>query len=372
MWRARSLAQYWRIFEVTPEQFLKQVQKSPAPAYLFIGPEGYHREACRKALIASCLPPEDRTDGFVHHDLDSLSLPEVLDDARSMSLFATHRLIWVSGAESVLPRGRAAAAVESDDDDAPVIKGGSALLADYMANPVPGTTVVFDSNRYDFDGDDKTKTERVQKFFSAISNQVEFRPFTLEAARALAQDLIRQAGIKMGTAEAGILVEALGADASRIAAEIEKLSLYAGTERKITPADLARLVPNAQEATIFELVAALGAGNRARSLDLLDSLVREGEYLPLALSFLATQFRLALVAREAGLRTAADIQGHFTRQGVRIWRDRAEQVRQTLQAFSKEKLESALKRIFLADRALRDTRPDDRIVMEELILTLTA
>src|SRR5262249_13614714 len=102
-----------------------------------------------------------------------------------------------------------------------------------------------------------------------------------------------------------------------------------------------------------------------------DTLVRDGEYLPLALSFLATQFRMALVAREAGLRTAGDIQAHFTRVGIRIWRDRAEQIRQTLQAFSKGKLETAVKRMFAADRALRDSRPDDRIVMEELILALT-
>jgi DNA polymerase-3 subunit delta len=246
------------------------------------------------------------------------------------------------------------------------------MLAAYIADPVPGTVLVFDSSRYEFDGEDKARIERVQQYYAAIPNQVEFRPFTPEAARGLAQDLARQANLKIGSAEIGLLVEALGADASRIAAEIEKLALFAGTERKVTPLDISKLVPNAQETTIFELVAALGAGNRARSLDLLDTLVREGEYLPLALSFLAGQFRMALVAREAGLKSAADIQNHFTRLGVRIWRDRAEQVRQTLSAFSKDKLDLALRKLFKADRDLRDARPDDRIVMEELILALTS
>lgn len=356
---------------MTPEQFLRQLAKGPAPVYLFIGPDAYYRDACRKALLAAALSPEDREDGYIHHDLDELSLAEVIDDARSMSLFATRRVIWVSGAEGVLPRGRAAAAASGDDEESPGAKGGAAMLAAYLADPVPGTVLVFDSSRYEFDGDDRARIERVQKFYSAVAHQVEFRPFTPEAARGLAIDLARRAGLQIATAEIGTLVEALGADAARIAAEIEKLVLYAGTTKKITPEDLSRLVPNAQETTIFELVAALGAGNRARSLDLLDTLVREGEYLPLALNFLATQFRLALVAREAGLRTAADIQSHFTRMGVRIWRDRAEQVRQTLTAFSREKLELGLRRLFAADRALRDTRPDDRIVMEELILALT-
>lgn len=354
---------------MTPDQFLKQIKKEPAPVYLFLGSEAFHREICRKALIAAALPAEDREEGYIHHDLDQLSLAEAIDDARSLSLFATRRLIWVSGAELALPRGRAAAVDSDDEEGAP--KGAGGQLADYIRDPAPGTVLVLECNRYDFEGEDKARIERVQKFYAAIPNQVEFRPFSLEAARGLAQDLAQRAGLKIGISEIGQLVEALGADASRIATEMEKLALYAGTERKVTTADITRLVPNAQETTVFELVAALGAGNRMRSLDLLDTLVRDGEYLPLALSFLAAQFRLALVAREAGLRTAADIQGHFTRLGVRIWRDRAEQVRQTLQAFSKEKLEMALKRLFTADRALRDTRPDDRIVLEELILALT-
>ena len=140
----------------------------------------------------------------------------------------------------------------------------------------------------------------------------------------------------------------------------------------MTEEDIAALVPNAQATTIFALVNALGRGDRKRSLNTLDTLLREGKYLPLALSFLATQFRLALVAHEEGLRNAQQILGWFTAQGVRMWRDRAEQVAATVEAFSRPALERAIARLFEADRALRDARPDDRVVMEELVLSLTA
>jgi len=119
-------------------------------------------------------------------------------------------------------------------------------------------------------------------------------------------------------------------------------------------------------------VNAIGRGDRRRSLDILDTLLREGEYMPLALSFLGTQFRLALVAHDADLRNAGQIQTWFTKQGVRMWRDRAEQVAATVEAFPKPKLERAIGRLFEADRALRDARPDDRVVIEELVLSLTA
>ena len=112
---------------------------------------------------------------------------------------------------------------------------------------------------------------------------------------------------------------------------------------------------------------AIGRGDRARALEVLDTLAREGEYMPLALTFLATQFRMALVAREAGLRSASQIQAHFTKLGARMWPERARQIEQTVGAFSKQKLERAVTKLFEADRALRDARPDDRVVMEEMI-----
>ncbi len=348
---------------MSPEQFLQRVQKAPpAPVYLFLGPEVYQLSACRRALVNKVLAPEDRENGLSRHDLEETTLASVLDDARSLSLFAPNRVVWVSGAETALPRGRAA----SDDENS-----AAAELAAYLQRPTPGTVLVFEASRYDFEGEDRAKIERVQKFYSAIPEVVELRPYTLESARRLAQDLAKEAGLQIGLAEIGLLVESLAADAGRIANEIEKLRLYTAGTRKVTADDILRLVPNAQASTIFALVAALGRGDRKRALDSLDTLFREGEYLPLALTFLATQFRLAMAARDSGLKTSQQIQTKFSQQGIRIWRDRAEQVYQTVGAFPGEKLGRAIEKIFWADKALRDTRPDDRVVMEELVLSLT-
>lgn len=348
---------------MTPEQFLQRIQKAaPAPVYLFLGPEAYQLGDCRRALVEKILPPEDRESGLTRYHLDETTLVKVLDDARSLSLFASNRVIWVSGAEAALPRGRAA----TDEENS-----AAAELASYSKHPTPGTVLVLESSRYDFEGEDRAKLERVQKFYAAIPEVVELRPYTIESARRLAQDLAKEAGLQIGLSEIGLLVESLAADAGRIASEIEKLSLYTAGSRKVTADDILHLVPNAQASTIFALVGALGRGDRKRALDSLDSLLREGEYLPLALTFLATQFRLAMAARDSGLKTAQQIQTQFSRQGIRIWRDRAEQVYQTVGAFPGEKLGRAIEKIFWADKALRDARPDDRVVMEQLVLSLT-
>jgi DNA polymerase III subunit delta len=184
--------------------------------------------------------------------------------------------------------------------------------------------------------------------------------------------MLRRAQVTMLPSALEMLIESLGADVSRLFTEIEKLSLYGQTGRPINEDDIASLIPDARETTIFALVNALGRKDRTKALGILDTLCRDGEYLPLALSFLSGQFRTALIAKEANLRTSQQIQGHFSKLGIPMWGSRAEQVAQTMGKFTKEQLERGLKLIFEADRALRSPRPDDRIVMESFVAALTA
>jgi DNA polymerase-3 subunit delta len=286
-----------------------------------------------------------------------------------MSLFAAERVIWLASAEAAVPRTRAASTSSEEDGTS---RDDTGALASYLSQPAPGTVLVADCARYGFEGEDKAKLERVQKYFAAIPAVVEFRPCTPEAARALAQRLAKECGLQLGLAELALLLDTTSGDAMRLANEIEKLSLFVGTERKVTASDVESLVAAAHSSTIFALVAALGAGDRSRALEILDTLSRDGEYMPLALTFLATQFRMALAARAAGLRGAGQIQSHFTQLGARIWPDRARQIEKTVEAFPKARLEKAITKVFEADRDLRDARPDDRIVMEEMILALTS
>jgi DNA polymerase-3 subunit delta len=348
---------------VTPAQFLGRVKKNAAPAAaLLLGPEAYERRRIKEALTGAFAP-----DAITQHDLAEMSVAEVVDDARSLSLFASERLIWVVNAEAAMPKGRAAAMEDEDGEGCGA--GDAGALNEYLKNPTPGVVLVFEANRFDFEGEEKRRQDRVRKFYGAIHEVVELRRFSSADARHEAESLARVAGFRIDPAALDLLVEALGADIARIAVEIEKLSLFA-PGRAVGVEDIAALVPDARASNVFALVSAMGRRDRARSLEILDTLTREGEYLPLALAFLSTQFRMALVAREAGLKSSGQIQGHFTKMGVQMWGSRAEQVHQTVTKFTQPQIERALQLIFEADRGLRDARPDDRIVMERFILQL--
>jgi DNA polymerase-3 subunit delta len=135
--------------------------------------------------------------------------------------------------------------------------------------------------------------------------------------------------------------------------------------------DVRALVPNASQSTIFALVNALGKRDRPGAMRSLDILVRDGEYLPMALTFLSTLFRLALAAKESRISSTQQAQAFFQRLGVRIWRDRAEQVVATAAVFSEAHLRAALLAIYETDKKFREGYRDDRLVMETLILAVT-
>jgi DNA polymerase-3 subunit delta len=352
---------------MTPAQFLARIQRREiAPAYLFLGAEAHQGRRCREALLEAMLSPGERENGLTQYDLSESSLAQVIDDARSLSLFAAQRVILVSNAEAALPHQKSE---EEEDGGAPT--GGASELAAYLKNPSPGVVLLFEAVRFEFEGEEKKRLERVRKFYSAIAETVELQRYSMDDARAEARALARGAGIAIDPGVLDLLVEALGGDVARIAIEIEKLALFTAGGRSVSADDIAALAPDARSSTIFALVHALGRRDRARGLELLDTLCKEGEYLPLALAFLSTQFRLALASKESGMRSPQQILGHFSRAGVPMWSSRAEQVYQTVSRFSEEQLVRGLKLIFQADRDLRSARPDDRIVMERFVLELT-
>src|SRR5215472_13318659 len=241
---------------MTAAQFQARLKKGAPPVVLLLGPEAYQRRRIKDAMVA-VLPAE----AVVQHDLAELALAEVIDDARALSLFASERLIWVTNAELALPKGKAAAEDEEGEGGG-TGSGDATVLAGYLRDPTPGVTLVFEAIRFDFEGDDKRKQDRVRKFYSAIAGVVELHRYSAGDARSEAEALIGKAGFRIDPAALDLLVEALGADMARVAIEIEKLALFAG-ERAISPDDIASLVPDARAATIFALVSALGRRDRA-------------------------------------------------------------------------------------------------------------
>ncbi len=349
---------------MTPKQFLQNAPKSPlASGYLFLGNELFYRDRCRRALLQAALGEGAQSghEGLTEFDLAEQPLHKLIDDARTFSLFADKRLIIGSNAEAALPRNLATVSPDAE------------ALGRYFEKPTPGVVVLFESTRYDWsDRDDKARLERMTKFFSAVPETVKFERFSAAEALAAAQALAKRLNLAIEPDALSELVEMLGNDVARLSNDLEKIALYAEGGRAVTRADIELLVPEARQRGMFEFSDALVRKDRQRALEILDTLALSGEHWPMQLSLLAGLFRQALAAKEQSVRSVQDAMRVFNQQNIRIWPARAKQIVDIARQYSRKELERAVSAMFEADRDLRRERPDDRVIMEQLVVNLTA
>ena len=347
-----------------PGDLIMKLRKGGAPSsgYLFLGAEPFYRSRCRLALSSSILGAEPDEGAKVEIDLKERSLDDLLDEARTPSLFCRQRLVVGRNAEAAIPSGAGHAARQA-----------KRRVGDYFAGPLPGTTVILEAVRYDSGTrDGKAKLKRVAKFYDSVPVRVDLNALSTGDARFVGQVMARRAGLDIRPEVLTELVEMLGADAFRIDNEIAKLALYRGKGGRITTDDLEALVPEARQSGVFQFSEAVAARDKALCLQLLDTMSKSGTYWPMQLNLIAGLFRQTLSAKEVGARTATQIQSKLGKYGFRIWLTRARQLETMASRFEERELREALIAIFETYRGLRETHLDDRMLMEMLVMRLTS
>jgi DNA polymerase-3 subunit delta len=302
------------------------------------------------------------------YDLESVSIGEVLDRARTPSLMASFQVFFVRGVKALYGRGK-------HDAD-------FAAIAAYARDPNPDALLVLVADHINIPADlrrmdmtDKDRYERIRETLGQHLTILEFaRVEEGEAIRWLNQTAGAQ-GVKLEGEAARELVDSLGGDMMMISTELEKLLLYVGEKKRITLGDVETMVVAAKQRTLYELTDALSSHNRARSLEILDGMLNasDGDEAAIGhLFMLAKTFRQMLVILERNVRDTRVLY-QVLWQGFRIPPFAAEDViKQARRYKSRRELTRALRLIARADLALRSSPPSKRMVLETLILELAA
>ncbi len=333
-------------------EFLKRVAgRNFAPGYLLAGSELYLRDKARDALV-ECFLEGDRG-GWISRDLAEVPVRDALDDAASLGLFAARRVLWLRNAESLLPRRRSAAAEENAEEAESQTAGRhypEAITA-YFQRPQPASIVVFEATSLDLgDRDDLRRAERLEKLLPVVSVRLD-RPPLAGAARCLVEEA-RRGGFALARDVAAELAEACAGDLARATRELEKLMLYAAGRGRITSQDIEALVPAESSFTLWEISDAIGDRNVRRALELLHLMLRQQTSALLLLALIASQVRKLLKCKEGS--------------GERVH----PRVREQARKFTARELAEAIQKIFEAEVALRSSPPDERVVLERLIIDL--
>ena len=351
------------------DRFVSEVQaRRLRPAYVFVGDEVFFRKRCREAIVEHLVSPDLRDFSLFEFDLGEIDLTEVLDRARTPSLMAPFQVFFVRGVKTLFGRG-------SNESKL-------AAIEEYCNSPNPDAVLIFVADHISIPADprrmeltDKERYERIRETMGQYCAVVEL-------ARVEEGDAVRWIGeycatreMKIDTDAARELVDALGGDMMMVSNELEKLILYVGEKKRVTLGDVETMVLAAKQRSLYELTDAISARDRVRALQMLDAILTTGEGDEAAIGhlyMLAKTFRQMLVILERNVRDQRMLWAALW-QGFRVPPFAADDIiRQARRYKSKRNLTRAIRLVAKTDLALRSNPPSKRLVLEKLVLDLTA
>ncbi len=351
------------------DRFVADVKaRKMAPGYVFIGDEAFFRKRCRDAILQHLVPAEVRELSVYDMDLSEVELRHILDQARTPSLMSPFQVFFIRGVKNLYGRGK-------HDDEFGAIK-------DYFKDPNPDALVIFVADHINIPTDvrrmdltDKDRYERIRDTLGEYCKLLEFARVDESDAVKWAMETAGAEDVKLDNDAARELVDSLGGDMMMVANELEKLVLFVGDKKRITLGDVETLVLAAKQRSFYELTDAISARDRARALGVLDAILSTGDGDEAAIGhlyMLARTFRQMLVILERNVRDSRAL-WQVLWQGFRIPPFAAEDlIRQTRRYKSRRELTSAIRRVARADLALRSNPPSKRLILENLVLDLTA
>ena len=242
------------------------------PVYLLMGPEEL---LCREAF--EMLREKVLTPGSADFDLSEFeggaaTASEILDAANTFPMMSARRLVVVHKAGKIR------------EEDQEALLAGIETLS-------PKTVLVLWAGELD----------RRRKFYRTFQQRhcvCEFQGLKEAALERWAAARLRAAGYKLSPEGLKRVTEMVGSDLQTLAAELDKLMLYAGGAKTIPAEAIDGLVRSSRQYTIFELTDAVAARDRNRALVLLASLLGMGEHPLVVVTMLARHCRQILIARE--------------------------------------------------------------------------
>lgn len=340
---------------LTVPRFLERLGKGkPEPGFLLLGGDLYLRDICRAKLIEAFVPEAARDWGVSRFSAADDSLDRILAQAQSMPMLASAQVIFVAEVEALQRLG--------DDSREEIV----ARLKAYFADPAPFTVLVFEAAALDARmAILKTLSASVEVVRVELGGEGEER---IAAGALLAEEMARKLDVALDREAAAELVESCDAGMARVETELRKIATYVGERRKIAVADVETLVVAAKKYSVWQLADMLAARDRARALEFLDSLLREGEQPAGLVGAMAWMYRKLIEALELSPHTA----GWQAARQLGMRGEAAELALRQARRIPRPQLLAGLSALSEADSRLKSGAPNPRAVMEFLVAELTA
>jgi DNA polymerase-3 subunit delta len=310
-----------------------------APVYLLVGAQDLLRELAGREILETALGDGDRSFNLDKLDGENTSGEQIVSICNMFPMMAGRRVVVV----------RRASRLAQDE-----------ALADYATSPAPHATLVLDLEK------SPDARRKAWKKMHAEAVIIRCEPLKDREVETWLGKQARRRRIGLGRDEIRYLVSEFGSDLRRLSNELEKISLYAGTE-KLNVDDLGPILGRGRAQSVFNFTEAVADRNSPSALKQLGRLLEEGESPLPILALIDRTVGQLLVAKE--LRQKNKKSSDAARLlGVPHWK--VDRVLGQSERFSTEELMRAMDGLARCDRALKTTGVRPRLLLEGLITSL--
>ena len=258
---------------MTFEQFSQAVRTDRiSPQVLVHGEEGYLVDQAARLVMNTIVPADSRDFNLtVVHGRD-LKGHELVDQARTLPVFASRRLVVIRNAHE--------ASAEQME-----------AFSAYLEDPVPETFLLVTAATVD-------KRRKFFQKFAQVGEVIEFKRLYENQLPQFIRDRARDAGRTFTGPALKLFCRRVGNNLAEVMGELDKLTSYVGEREYFEEEDVAEVVSDTRVESVFALTDAIGSGDRATALRLLQRLLDDGQPPLVILSMLVRHFRQLWKTRE--------------------------------------------------------------------------
>jgi DNA polymerase III subunit delta len=327
-----------------PELISSLKQRTVLPLYLFFGEEEFLIQEALDLIIGKVVDAGARDFNFNTLYCKDTPVSEIINLAQTLPFMTEKRLVIAKEVD----------ALKAADLDELVL---------YLRDPSPSTCLVMVSNQGKFEK-------------KAVLSAVESRGAAVRFYSLLDREIVswiegwsRSRGLSIQRDAAQYLWQTIGNDLQKIKNELEKVEIYLKERKAITFDDVKTVVGDFREFSSFDLAAALGQKNREKALLILSRLLQEGEAPVGLLGSIAWNFRRLLQAKAM---EAAGMGSDEITKKLRppVIFHQTGLFKEQMRRYTLVELRETFTVMIAADRALKSSGLQGRLVLERMILKL--
>lgn len=315
---------------------------APLPLVYLCGKERFLIDRATEAIKSALLQPATREFNYDVLHAKEAGVPKILACVRTVPMMAKRRLVLVRDADEL-----------SADELAGLLR--------YVEAPFPEACLCFIAEKADL---------RL-KFFTAFKKHgllLKLDPLTDRQLPGFVEAEAKRLKVTLQPGAAARIAEEIGADLGQLVDALERLACYVAAGAPIRIADVEEVVATTRQHSVFELIDAVGAGDKSAALSLLAGMMALREPALRLLAMLARHIRQLWQTRDLlsqgrpGVGEVASALGVLPFVATKLM-DQARRL-------SPLRVASMHEAIYQVDRALKISKIDDERLMEQLVLQL--